>query len=138
VQQCSFAVEKAGGISMDNTILKKKLSTFKTPTGKLTRVADEVLVEVIKAWEQWPGSSSEMARELGLTMRQLVILVEKAKKLIRDGGFPAEAFKEIQVETPAISGFSGPCQGIEITWDSGKLIRFPGVEQLVEFLKKVA
>jgi len=123
---------------MDNSILKKKLSTFRTPAGKLTRVSDEVLVEVIKAWEQWPGSSSEMARDLGLTMRQLVILVEKAKKLLRDGGFPADAFKEIKIEGSPAGGFSGPCAGIELTWEAGKLIRFSEVGQLVDFLKKVA
>jgi len=33
---------------------------------------------------------------------------------------------------------SGPCQGVELLWDNGKLIRFPQVEYLIEFLKKVA
>ena len=123
---------------MDNTMLKKKLSTFRTPKGSLTRVSDDILIEVIKAWEQWPGSSSEMARELGLTMRQLVILVEKAKKLLRDGGLTTNDFKEIKVEQANVAASScGPC-GIELAWDQGKIIRFSMVEQLVDFLKKVA
>jgi hypothetical protein len=134
---CGVAVENPGGFTMDNSILKKRLSTFRTPKGKLTRVADEVLVEVIKAWEKWPGSSSEMARELGLTMRQLVILVEKAKKLLRDGGHPMNDFREIRLEGGA-GAPSGPCSGIELQLDGGRIIRFPGVDPLIDFLKKSA
>jgi hypothetical protein len=117
---------------MDNTVLKRKISTFRTPKGKLTRVADDVLIEVLQTWEQWPGTSSDMARELGLTMRQLVILVEKAKKLLRDGGLTMNDFKEVKIESSPLPG--SPC-GIEISWDNGKIIRFAQVEQLVDFLK---
>jgi hypothetical protein len=120
---------------MDNAILKKKLSTFRTTTGKLTRVSDDVLIEVIKTWEQWPGTSSDMAKDLGLTMRQLVILVEKAKKRIRDDGLLVEEFKEVKVVPSGTGEMVGP---IEVSWDSGKVIRFTQVEQLVDFLKKVA
>ena len=124
---------------MDNGILKKKLSTFRTPKGKLTRVSEEVLIEVIRTWEQWSGSSSEMAKDLGLTMRQLVILVEKAKKLVRDGGYLGGDFKEIKVEDGhLVFGQASPCSGIEMSWDNGKLIRFQAVDQLIDFLKKVA
>ena len=35
-------------------------------------------------------------------------------------------------------GHLGPCLGIEMIWENGKLIRFQQVEQLVDFLKKVA
>ena len=122
---------------MDNAILKKRLSTFRTAKGKLTRVDDEVLVEVIKAWEQWPGTSTDMARELGLTMRQLVILVEKAKKLLRDGGYPQGDFKEIKLDTNMSITPGGTCP-IELSWDQGKVIRFAHVDYLIEFLKKVA
>lgn len=123
---------------MDNTILKKRLSTFKTAKGKLTRVSDEMLVEVHRAWEQWPSSSTELARELGVTMRQLVILVEKAKKVIRDGDCPLTDFRELKLDAVFGGGpASGSCQ-IEISWDAGKLIRFSQVDQLVDFLKKVA
>ena len=48
-------------------------------------------------------------------------------------------FKEIKIsgaESPP--GSPGPCTGIELCWNEGKLIRFPQVDQLVEFLKKVA
>jgi len=126
---------------MDSAVLRKKLSTFRSPKGSLTRVADDILMEVLVTWEQWSGTSTDLAKELGLTMRQVVILVEKAKKVVRDGGYPMADFKEIKVqESPSnlISLQGGPCTGVEILWDNGKLIRFQQVEQLVDFLKKVA
>jgi hypothetical protein len=122
---------------MDNSILRKKLSTFRTAKGKLTRVSDEVLFEVIKSWEQWPGTSTDMARDLGLTMRQLVILVEKGKKLLREEGYPPSDFKEIKVEGNLNGSSTLECP-IELSWDQGKVIRFRQVDHLIEFLKKAA
>ena len=122
---------------MDYSNLKKRLSTFKTSKGILTRISEELLFEVMRAWEGWPGASTDLAKELGITVRQLGFLVQKAKKLIREGLFVQEGFKEIKLETSGVSPSSGLC-GIEITWDHGKVIRFSQVDQLVEFLKKVA
>ncbi len=122
---------------MEHAILKKKLSTFKTAKGILVRVSDEVLIEVLRAWEQWPGKASDMAKELGLTMRQMMVLVEKAKKRLRDGAIAMEDFKEIKIEAP-VSLASGLNGGIELAWDQGRVIRFSQVEQLIDFLKKVA
>lgn len=121
---------------MDNAIIKKRLSTFKSGKGSLTRVSDDVLADVIRVWEEWPaGKSGDLARELGIDRYQLVFLIKKAKQLKRKGAFPMDGFKEIKVESAALLG--APC-GIELTWDNGKLIRFQQVEQLVDFLKKVA
>ena len=121
---------------MDHSVIKKRLSTFKSSKGSLTRVSDEVLADVIRAWEQWNGKSTDLARELGVDKYQLVFLIKKAKQLKREGTFPEGDFKEIKVEGVASSGPS-PC-GIELAWDNGKLIRFAEVSQLVDFLKKVA
>lgn len=121
---------------MDNAILKKKLSTFRTAKGSLTRVSDEVLMGVLRAWEQWPGKATDMAKELGLPMRQMMVVIEKAKKRLRDGDIIEEEFKEIKLEAPSASAMMvGP---IELAWDQGRVIRFSQVEQLIDFLKKVA
>lgn len=56
--------------------------------------------------------------------------------MMREGTFPTDGFKEIKVEGAQVAG-SSSC-GIEIAWDNGRLIRFSQVEQLVDFLKKVA
>ena len=121
---------------MDNATLRKRLSTFKSSKGSLTRVSDDVLCDVIRAWEQWNGKSTDLGRELGIDKYQLVFLIKKAKQLKREGKFPEDGFKEIKVDGAQSLG-SSPC-GIELAWDGGKVIRFSQVEQLVDFLKKVA
>jgi hypothetical protein len=123
---------------MDNTILKKKLSTFRSAKGNLVRVTPEVLYELLKAWESWSGSSKEFYQSIGVNRRQAARILGKAKKLCRDGGFPAEEFNEIQMSATVGADPGKPCSGIELCWDQGKVIRFPQVEQLVDFLKKVA
>jgi len=126
---------------MDNTILRKRLSTFKTSSGSLIKVSDDLLFDIIRAWESWTGTSTDLAKELGVNVKQVSFLVRKAKALQREGRFPESEFKEIKIEeSPSnlASLTSGPCNGVEILWDNGKLIRFSQVEQLVDFLKKVA
>lgn len=126
---------------MDLEILKKRLSSYRTPKGRITRVPDEMLMEILLAWEQWTGPGSGFYSALGADHRKMAGLIGRAKKLKREGHFPVEEFKEIKIEeSPSnlISLQSGPCQGVEMIWDNGKLIRFSEVDQLVDFLKKVA
>lgn len=123
---------------MDLEILKKRLSSYRTPKGRLTRVPDELLVDILLAWEKWTGPGSGFYSALGADHRKMAGLIGRAKKLKREGFFPEEAFKEIKVESRDQSAGPNPCQGIEIVWDNGKLIRFPQVELLIDFLKKVA
>ena len=59
----------------------------------------------------------------------------------RDGHFPVSEFKGIKIAEPTSyerTMNNGPCQSVEILWDGGKLIRFPDVELLIDFLKKVS
>ncbi len=125
---------------MDLEILKKKISSYKTDGGHLRKVSDEVLIEMLEAWEQWIGPAKSFASAIGVNRNAVPKLIGKAKKLKREG-FPLEGFKEIKIEDgpSTLPSFqSGPCSGIEILWDNGKLIRFQQIEQLVDFLKKVA
>ncbi len=123
---------------MDNAVLKKRLSTFKGSKGNLIKVSDDLLFDVIRSWESWTGTSTDLAKELGVHVKQLAFIVRKAKKLQREGKFPESEFKEIKLESSPTSSFSGSPCGIEMAWDNGKVIRFGQVEQLVDFLKKVA
>lgn len=123
---------------MDLAILKKRISTYKTQGGHLTKVSDELAMEILYAWEQWTGPSNGFYLAIGVNAKKMASVIGKAKKLKRDGHFPAEDFKEIKLADSSSVGSSyGPC-GIEISWDNGKLIRFSEVSQLVDFLKKVA
>ena len=125
---------------MDLGILKKKLSSYKTNGGYVKNVSSDLLIEILLAWESWTGPAGGFYTELGINKNSGGRMIGEAKKLKREG-FATDAFKEIKVqESPSnsISLIAGPCQGIEILWDNGKLIRFPQVESLIDFLKKVA
>jgi hypothetical protein len=123
---------------MDLEILKKKVSSYRDNGGRVRKVSDELLLEILDAWEQYTGPARGFYTALGVSAKGISSIIGKAKKLKRDG-FPSGDFKEIKIdgaESPPIS--VGPCVGIELSWDHGKVIRFPQVDQLVEFLKKVA
>lgn len=119
---------------MDLAVLKKKISSYRTEGGHLTKVTDELAVEVLLAWEQWTGPARGFYAAIGVNQHKMATIIGKGKKLRREG-FPTDGFKEIKIaELPT----PGPCSGLEIMWDNGKLIRFSQVDQLIDFLKKVA
>ena len=120
---------------MDLTILKKRLSTFRTDGGRVQNVSDELLLDVLKAWESWTGKAKEFYCGLGLGQQSMANMIRKAKKLSRDGA--GSEFREVNIES-MIGPVPGGIVAIEVTWDSGKVIRFPSVDQLIDFLKKVA
>jgi hypothetical protein len=117
---------------MDLTVLKKRLNTYKSGKGNLTKVDDDVVMEVLRSWEQWQGSTKDLYRELGLSKMQLVTMIQKAKLLVKKGATTGGEFKEIRVQAPVVE--SG--DKIELNWDNGRIIRFVTVEQLLEFLSK--
>jgi len=126
---------------MDMDVLKKKISTFRGDGGKVRITDDQLYMEILQSWEQWKGSSKDFFRTLGVSKSGMAAIIGKAKRMRREGVFPAESFKEVQVqESPSnlVSLIGGPCMGVELMWDNGKLIRFQQVEQLIDFLKKVA
>jgi len=121
---------------MDLDILKKKISTFRGEGGRIRITSDDLLIEILLAWEQWTGPAQGFYSAIGVSSNGMGSIIGRAKKLKREG-FPVDNFKEIKI-TGAEATTLGPCSGIEIAWDNGKLIRFQQVDQLVDFLKKVA
>ena len=121
---------------MELTTLHKKLSTYLSDKGHLRNVSNEVLFEVITAWEEWTGSQKEFYRAIGFPAKKMAFLVGKAKKLKREGHFGDANFKELQLQGESMP--SSPGQLIEVCWDGGKVIRFAQVEQLLEFIKKAS
>lgn len=116
---------------MDLEILKKKISSYRTEGGHLKKVPDELAIEVLMAWEQWTGPASGFYAAIGVTQYKMASVLGRAKRLKREG-FPTDGFKEIKLTEP---GALSSCSGVEILWDSGKVIRFQQVDQLVSFLK---
>ena len=125
---------------MDNITLKKKLSTYVSDAGRLRNVSEEVLYELLCAWEGWTGTAKDFYKSIGFSHRQMAKLIGKAKELKREGYFGQAHFKEVAIEEEG-SAVDGPSQRscgdfIELDWGDGKIIRFPQLKQLMEFIKK--
>lgn len=107
---------------MDLTMLSKKISSYRTPKGRVTKLPNEILGEILQAWEQWPGTASDFYKALGSHQKKMAKLMGKAKQLKRDGAFDGLNFTEIIVEgaTSAITASKtlGDCSGIELIWDN--------------------
>ena len=116
---------------MDLETLKKKLSTFKTDGGKLRNVSDDLLMEILTAWENWSGPAKDFYTSIGTNHKKFGSLLGKAKKLKREGYVLSGEFEEIKMTE------SSECK-IELVWSNDKIIRFSEVDLVVDFLKKVA
>jgi hypothetical protein len=123
---------------MDIEVLKKRVSTYRTQGGQVRVKDPALLMEILVAWEQWTGPATGFASALGVHRKVIPTLIGKAKRLRREGQFPAEVFKEIRIEGPAAAGGGPACVAIELGLADGRVIRFPQVDHLVEFLKKAA
>jgi hypothetical protein len=124
---------------MDNQVLKKKLNTYKSSKGSLKGVSNNVVIEVLQAWQNWPSSTADLYRELDLGRGQMSVLIRAGKKLAKSGVVVESDFKEIKVEATEAASAEESCRSpITMKWEKGKIIRFSQVNQLVDFLKKVA
>ena len=124
---------------MDLEVLKKKVSTYRGEGGRVRISDDGLVLEILSAWEQWTGAADGFYKAIGVSQKGISSIIGRGKKLKRDG-FPSDGFKEIKVaDGPSMSvGQLPPCSGIEMCLEGGKLIRFQQVDQLIDFLKKVA
>lgn len=125
---------------MDTEVLKKKISTFRGEGGRVRITDDALLMEILMAWEQWKGPLKEFYRAIGVSSKGMASIIGKAKKMRREGHFPAEEFKEVKIADGVVAQVSSltNCNVIELSWENGRLIRFGQVEQLIDFLKKAA
>ena len=125
---------------LDMEVLKKKVSTFRDANGRVSINDNGLLMEILVAWEQHKGPMLEFYRTLGVSSKGMASIIGRAKRLKREGHFPADEFKEVKLADGGItqlSSLSG-CNVIELSWENGKIIRFGQVEQLIDFLKKAA
>lgn len=128
---------------METGILKKKLSTFKSSKGTLSNVSNDLLLEVLKSWEEWPNSRVSFYTAIGVSYRQMAKLIGKAKKLKREGKVINENFSEIKLDAEnneidsKVNLKNVKEVPIILNWDRRKTIRFYNVNHLIEFLKKM-
>ena len=121
---------------MDFEIMRKKLDAYKTPGGSYKNIKSELLIELLRAWEEYTGSSTELAKQLGMKPHQLSRQIREARKAAARNDAIDPAFQEIQIPEP--SGGNSGGSGIEMTWGGDKVVKFPNVDCLVEFLRKAA
>jgi hypothetical protein len=120
---------------MDFEVMKKKLDAYRKPSGQIRRVKGELLIELLRMWEAHTGPSTEFARNLGIKSKQLSRLVHEARK----AAATTEAADASFYELPSPEATETPrSEGIEVTWGPGKVIRFPTVETLLDFLKRAS
>ena len=121
---------------MELEVLKKKLSTFKGEGGRIRNVSDELLLEVLAAWELWQGTSYGFYKAIGSSQKGMASMIGKAKRLKREG--VTMPFSEVQIEGITDTNTPAPliCD-IEVQ-DKNKIIRFRKVDLLIEYLKKAA
>ena len=121
---------------MDLEILRKKLSSFRSEGGRVTKVSDNLLLEILASWENWTGSAKDFYRGIGSNQRKMARMIGKAKQLKREGA--TAVFEELAIEgvtdTPSPTPLS--CD-IEVQ-DKSKIIRFGKIDLLIEYLKKAA
>lgn len=121
---------------MELEILRKKLSSFRTAKGRVTRVSDDLLLEILSAWEQWPGTAKDFYKGIGSNQKKMARMIGKAKQLKRDGA--TMPFQEVTIEGFTDSSVA-PALSCDIeVHEKGKIIRFAKVDLLVEFLKKAS
>lgn len=119
---------------MELEVLKKKLSSFRGQGGRIRNVNDDLLLEVLTAWEQWPGSSKEFYKNIGSSSKGMASMLGKAKRLKREGH--VGPFQEVVID--GITNTENPVPiicDIEVQ-DKNKIIRFRKVDLLIEYLKK--
>jgi hypothetical protein len=128
---------------MELLILKKKIDGFRSGNGQLQKVPAELLLELRHAWENYAGSMEQFRHELGMkvgTLRKLLIESKKLNHVLATAGAVglSDPMSEVTQGNPeALS--EGSASHLELVYDGGaKMIRFPSVDTLLEFLRKAA
>ena len=129
---------------MELTILKKKIDGFRAPNGSIQKVSPEVLWELRQAWEHFTGPADEFRRELGVkqgTLRNLLVESKKLNHMLAsasglDLGSGSPGGEQAGGSSEPLSSSGG---SLELIYDRGeKVIRFPNVDTLIDFLKRAA
>jgi hypothetical protein len=125
---------------MDLVILKKKIDGYRDTAGCIRNVPPELLLELRQAWEHYTGSPEQFRSELGVrtgTLRNLLIESRKLNHVIASAGAVGLAIEGSAPEQTHSSGNELSGSSLELSFDNGsKVIRFPSVDVLIEFMRK--
>ena len=64
---------------MDLEILKKKVSTFRGESGRVSITDDGLLMEILGAWELWTGPASGFYTALGISSKGISSIIGRAR-----------------------------------------------------------
>ena len=127
---------------MDLEILKKKVDGFRSGNGQLQKLPAELLLELRTAWEHYKGPADGFRRELGMkagTLRNLLVASKKLNHVLASAETVGLTEEGLQSGTGRPSELSISAQPLELVYDGGsKVIRFPDIGTLIEFLKRAA
>lgn len=125
---------------MDLVILKKKIDGYRDAGGSIKNVPPELLLELRQTWEHYTGSAEQFRSELGVrtgTLRNLLIESRKLNHVIASAGAVGLAIEGSTSEQSDASGSELSGGALELSFDNGsKVIRFPSVDVLIEFMRK--
>ena len=114
----------------ENLILKKRLNSYRGQKGNLLGLPDDLILDIIKTWERWPGTGKSYYSSIGIKKEQMANIIKKGKRLLKEGKNPGGSFTAVEVKVPSQS--KAP---IVLNLDKNKVLRFYQVDQLMEFLK---
>ena len=131
---------------MDLVILKKRLDGYRDSGGSIKNVPPELLFELRQTWENYTGSADQFRSELGVkigTLRKLLVESKKLNHLIASSGAVGLALEGMGESSssgqPHSDGNVPSGNTLELVFDNGaKVIRFPNVDTLIEFMRKSA
>ena len=124
---------------MDLMILRKKLDGFRTSSGSIRDVSPEVLWELRAAWENFTGPIEQFRSELGIHTGTLRNLLSSAKKLNHVMASAGSMGLQEQTNESVSEVTQSDQRRLELVYDRGeKVIRFPDVDTLIDFLKRAA
>jgi len=132
--------------NLELMILKKKIDGYRDSGGSIKQVPPELLLELRQLWEHYTGSPDQFRSELGVragTLRNLLIASKKLNHVIASAGAVGLAVEgEVEGSTPEQPNSAGngvSRNTLELSFDNGtKVIRFPSVDMLIDFMRKSA
>lgn len=127
---------------MDLMILKKKIDGFRAGNGQLQKLPPELLLELRQAWEHYTGPIDGFRRELGMkvgTLRNLLVESKKLNHVLASAEAVGMTEGSEQVAPPPSDNAQATSKPLELVYDGGsKVIRFPDIGTLIEFLKRAS
>ena len=131
---------------MDLVILKKRIDGYRDSGGSIKNVPPELLLELRQTWEHYTGSVEQFRSELGVktgTLRKLLIESKKLNHVIASAGAVGLVGEELSEgsgpDQPNSVDTGAAVSQLELVFDHGsKVIRFPSVDHLIDFMRKSA